>query len=427
MTTETHTIMDGKVTLYKRDESRYWQCSTFMDGRNHRMSTKEDTLTMAKEFAYEWYMTTYVQSKATFRNKRTARLLESFGRSPAPQYPALGQPEQPKLPAVTTFKEVAKKFLEEYTVLTQGERSEEWTWQHKMRIEVHLNPFFGDKPVNQINAGLVQEYRVDRQTKGHKGRKPSRSTLHHETVTLRLVLKTAMRHHWIQQVPDISSPYKTSGKVKHRAWFSKEEYKLLTDETRKRSENPSSDKYNNQHNKNLWQNLHDYVLFMANTGLRPDEAARLEYRDVTEVMDEDTGERILEIEVRGKRGVGHCKSMNGAVFPFNRHKKRNKGQPTDLIFGKTPRMEFNKVLDHLNLKYDRDKNVRSAYSLRHTYICLRLLDGAEIYDLAKNCRTSVEMIQDHYAVHLKNSINAAAVNVRKPRKRGKKSDNKEPN
>jgi hypothetical protein len=31
--------------------------------------------------------------------------------------------------------------------------------------------------------------------------------------------------------------------------------------------------------------------------------------------DEDTGETILEIEVRGKRGVGYCKTMPGAARP----------------------------------------------------------------------------------------------------------------
>jgi hypothetical protein len=34
---------------------------------------------------------------------------------------------------------------------------------------------------------------------------------------------------------------------------------------------------------------------MANTGLRPDEATRLEYRDVTVVKDDDTKETILEM------------------------------------------------------------------------------------------------------------------------------------
>ena len=38
-----------------------------------------------------------------------------------------------------------------------------------------------------------------------------------------------------------------------------------------------------------------------------------------------------------------------------------------------------------------------------------------IYQIAKNCRTSVEMIEKHYAVHLKNSLDAAAINVMKTR------------
>jgi hypothetical protein len=32
------------------------------------------------------------------------------------------------------------------------------------------------------------------------------------------------------------------------------------------------------------------------------------------VDDEDLGKTILEIEVRGKRGVGYCKSMPGVVM-----------------------------------------------------------------------------------------------------------------
>jgi integrase len=158
---------------------------------------------------------------------------------------------------------------------------------------------------------------------------------------------------------------------------------------------------------------------MANTGLRPDEAGRLEYRDVTIVTDQDSGERLLEIEVRGKRGVGYCKSTNGAIMPFQRMQKRHNGKPTDLIFGKTPRGPMNTILEELNMKFDRDGHVRTAYSLRHTYICLRLMEGADIYQIAKNCRTSVEMIEKFYAAHLKNTLDASAINVRKSRKRPK--------
>ncbi len=62
--------------------------------------------------------------------------------------------------------------------------------------------------------------------------------------------------------------------------------------------------------------MHDYVLFMANTSLRPDEAKNLQHRDVAIVEDDATGKKILEIEVRGKRGVGYCKSMPSAVRPY---------------------------------------------------------------------------------------------------------------
>jgi integrase len=56
------------------------------------------------------------------------------------------------------------------------------------------------------------------------------------------------------------------------------------------------------------------------------------------------------------------------------------------------------------------------YSLRHTYICMRLMEGADIYQIAKNCRTSVEMIETYYAAHIKTLLDAAAINVMRPKK-----------
>jgi len=61
---------------------------------------------------------------------------------------------------------------------------------------------------------------------------PSRSTLHDEIVTLRLVLKTAIRHGWLTHLPDLAPPYRTQGKIVHRPWFSPTEYKQLYEATR---------------------------------------------------------------------------------------------------------------------------------------------------------------------------------------------------
>ena len=296
-------------------------------------------------------------------------------------------------------------------MLALGQRGPRYVETQRSHLNVHLLPFFGKKVLPEITPGLVQDYRIHRlRTAGRNGKAPSRSTLHHEIVCLRLVLKTANRHRWIDYLPDLSAPYRASVKISHRAWFSPAEYRQLYEATRERARIPKKERW-----RTASENLHDYVLFMVNTGLRPDEVLKLEYRDVEVVTDDSTGQRILEIEVRGKRGVGFCKSMPGAVMPFRRLKDRNAGQPTHRLFPSFQRELFNAVLDELGLKTDRDGQRRTAYSLRHTYICMRLMEGADIYQVAKNCRTSVEMIENYYASHIKNTLDASAINVRKVR------------
>jgi integrase len=90
-------------------------------------------------------------------------------------------------------------------------------------------------------------------------------------------------------------------------------------------------------------------------------------------------------------------------------------KPTDHVFPGNHIKMFNALLDRGELKLDRDGNRRTAYSLRHTYICMRLMEGADIYQIAKNCRTSVEMIEKFYAAHIKNRLDASAINVRRPK------------
>jgi integrase len=219
-------------------------------------------------------------------------------------------------------------------------------------------------------------------------------------------------HGWIAAVPNLSAPYKTSGKIVHRAWFSPEKYKQLYTATRERIAKPRKKRY-----KEDYEDLHDYVLFMVNTGLRPDGSRRIEFRDVKIVDDTGSGQTILEIDVRGKRGVGFCKSMPGAVHPFTRVVKRRNPKPTDLVFPDSHHELFNNILDEQDLKFDREGQRRTFYSLRHTYIRMRLMEGADVYQIAKNCRTSVQMIEEFYASHIKNMVDASIVNVRRPKTR----------
>ncbi len=403
-----HSILGNKVHVYKRDNSRYWQCSTYLQGKNRRTSTKEESLQHAKQFAEDWYL--------ELRGKARAGVLKDE----------------------KTFKEASELFLKEYEVITEGDRSPKWVQGHEIRLRVHLNPFFGDLALSDVTAGKVQEYRVHRMTpqpdsnpehsksnRPPKASTPARKTIHNEIVTLRQVLKTAIRHAWISALPELSPPYNTQGKVVHRPWFSPVEYKQLYQATRAYTKNVPPAFVWNAHQ------VHDFVLFMANTGLRPDEAKNLQHRDVEVVVDEWSGDTILEIEVRGKRGIGYCKSTAGAVRPYERllnrakpvkKKDKDKGlempEPKDLVFPGSHLKMFNNILKRAELKFDRDGNARTSYSLRHTYICLRLMEGADIYQIAKNCRTSVEMIEKHYAAHIKTTLDASAINIMriKPKK-----------
>lgn len=137
------------------------------------------------------------------------------------------------------------------------------------------------------------------------------------------------------------------------------------------------------------EQVHDFVLLVANTVLRPDEAKNLQHHDVKVVNDQATGERILEIVVRGKRGVGFCKSMPGCnpisacssgkkPTPINGSRKIRIVPRMRRVIPSRPTLSqhhiklFNGVLRRAKLKLDREGNKRTAYSLRHTYICMRL-------------------------------------------------------
>ena len=144
---EKHQILRGKVHVYKRPRSAVWKCSTYIEGMNRRVSTKEDSLAKAKEFAEDWYL--------DLRGKK-----------------ARGE-----LASETTFKQAAARFVKEYEVITAGERNEVYVRGHKARLRNHLIPFFGEMGLSQITPGSVQDYRIFRLQDVPEFKPPSRSTM----------------------------------------------------------------------------------------------------------------------------------------------------------------------------------------------------------------------------------------------------------
>src|SRR5271169_4563551 len=125
--TETHTILGGKVHVYRRPRSSHWQCSTYLAGKNRRRSTKEDSLSKAKEIAEDWYL----QLRGKLRS---------------------GEIKTEK-----TFSAASEQFLREYDIITQGERSKIYVRGQHTRSQLHLVPFFGAMGLSEITAGKVQD------------------------------------------------------------------------------------------------------------------------------------------------------------------------------------------------------------------------------------------------------------------------------
>lgn len=389
------------MQIYKRCGGRFWQCAARVDGQRFRESTKEEDLDRAKDVAEEWYL--------DLRGKRRS-----------------GEVQQPKKKE-KCFKEVALEYMAETKIVAAGVRSAKYLELNELRLHVHLIPFFGEIPLSEITAGTCQKYIVWRTEKAAEksDKPPARSTLKQEFVIVRQALRWAVNNRQLSHMPTLKLPYLTLRKKGRRAWFSPEEYKQLYTATRRRIEEGTRPGW-----KSHYEDLHDYILFMANSGLRPDEAAHLEFRDITIEDDLATGETILVMDIRGKTGTAYAKSMPGVVYPFQRLKERRAQQclngeiedrpagelqPTDKVFRKFKRNLFNQILNEEGLKYDRDGQPRTAYSLRHTYISTRLMDGANVHAIANNCRTSVKMIEEHYAAHIKDRIDASAINMRKPK------------
>jgi len=436
----THTMFDGRVQIYRRPGGDAWQCAARVGGKRFRATTGETSLERAKDVAEEWYL----DLRGRLRNGEVV----------------------PDKPREKTFAEAWDGYSRQVRVLAATTRSPLYVKMLEMKVKRHILPFFGPKPLSAVNRGLVQAYVVKRAEEtilatakaatedepAKPGKPPARSTMLQEIVHIRQIMKWAEGVGWIPYVPNYSLPYGTHTKKGRRAWFSPEEYTKLYEATRKRTEDPKRRGF-----KPRYDDLHDFVLIMANTGLRPDEAWKLEFRDVKIEKDYGTKETILVIDVRGKTGTGYCKSLPQAVFPFERLKARRTIRaaidaelatlpkntpdwkvgvvrrrleaefasetrkttadlaPTAKVFPAYSRDMFNQILKEEGLKYDRDGKVRTAYSLRHTYISMRLMEGANHHQVANNCRTSVQMIEEHYAAHIKDFIDASAINVQRPK------------
>ena len=157
--------------------------------------------------------------------------------------------------------------------------------------------------------------------------------------------------------------------------------------------------------------LYDMVVFLTHSFLRPIESEfyELKHRDVTVQDNPKTLQIILD---KGKTGRRISNTLEAGVTVYERICKRNPDyKPDDYLFfpqyrnRNTARRNTQRIFNHLlhaaDLKTDETSgNAHTLYSLRHTAICMRLVNSkgkVNVDTLAKNAGTSVNQIERFYA------------------------------
>ena len=150
--------------------------------------------------------------------------------------------------------------------------------------------------------------------------------------------------------------------------------------------------------------IRDYVLFLANSGLRPNEARQVRWRDI---KTNSEGHKYIYVRPTTKTGERDTFPLRHAFRYLERIKERTdyRGED-DLVFGNREGQAvenfgrtFKQVLKDTNLLYDSEGRTRTIYSLRHFYATQRLSSKTKpirMEVLAQNLGTSPEMVFRHY-------------------------------
>jgi integrase len=151
--------------------------------------------------------------------------------------------------------------------------------------------------------------------------------------------------------------------------------------------------------------IHLFILGMSHFGFRTGELLSLKWQDV-QFLKEGRVQMTVRAEntkVNKKRVVA---GLNGQVFQRIQKISRFKDE-SSFVFSKYSKDEmmtktmlyafFNELVQRVKSKYEDFDDTKTLYSLRHFYITIRLLaDSISVYQLARYCGTSLQMIQKTY-------------------------------
>ena len=424
---ETLTPVPGypqKLAVFKMEASRFWQVRCWVAGRTHRRSTQTQSLRMAQSFARQFY-----EQLMAERHRESPDQGQLFGPAAAPRHKAGAAEGRPQGAPGPTFGAMAMQVLaNEQARSARGEYAVGSYQVLRNRLDAHILPRWGESLPSAVNfAALLEFTHFLSQTF-------SSTTVSQYLVAVRKVLQHAVSMGVLDKLPEFP---KIKIVTTPRGAFTPSEYwQIIRTARRMRGQQFPAPADTIRANykirvaeQRMPPDLAWAIAFMLNSFIRPSDLKTLQHRHVEIVRAHNTYLRLTlpETKSHGRPIV----TMYPAVRCYQQIAKHYAASglaaPDDYLF--LPALKdrnyahwvlnfhFNWVLAETGLKKGPHGQPRSLYSLRHSSITFRLLygQGIDLLTLARNARTSVDVINTHYASTVTGEQNIALLQSRRTR------------
>ena len=292
----------------------------------------------------------------------------------------------------------------------------------KVQIGKHLRLFVGKSAIERLDSRTIADYFADRATHKRYGKSISLNTLNAEAGEISRFLRWCREMKYIREVPTFTKPRR---KDNPRPSFSEKDWNKLTRHARKWIADA-------KHSAVLRDRvmLWNFVLVLANTGIRVGEARSLRWSNIRRIDSEVADKPNVIFAVKGKTGAREVVARTSDVWTYlvriadlRRLELNNLPPPDSLVFCHRKgepigsfKKGFGSLLRSAGVEKNRDGSQHTLYSLRHTYATFRLYEGVNHYTLARNMGTSVAMIEKFYG-HTSNVVQALELTKSRTKKR----------
>jgi len=290
-------------------------------------------------------------------------------------------------------------------------------------LDAKILPEFRELDVAEISYDMLEKFVAK------IGADLAGSSIQRYLGLIRKVLDYALNRNLLQVMPKFP---KIPKRDEPRGWFTPTEYdallkrawQLVGTEYVMRAEPKANQKQGNVVRRiKFTSELPLMIEFMVSSFIRPTDLKNMQHKHVEIVRGNHTYLRLTLPE--SKSHDKPIATLEKAVDVYEKlkaaHAEDELAEADHYVFMpeftnrdtalRRLQQQFNYLLDDLDFKQGPRGEERTIYSLRHTCIMHRLLEGdnIDLLTLARNARTSVEMIERFYASQLTGEMNIGAL------------------